>query len=394
MSTGSVIKDIACRSCGTNHSVALDEYPCPECGGILSPQYDLSSVSVERADIERRRGSMWRYRELLPIREQRNIISMGEGETPLIDCPRLADRLGVKRVLIKDEGQNPTNTFKDRGLAAAISAAVERDETTVALPSAGNAGQAASAYAARAGLDCHVYLNHQAGAVQKQLVRAHGAELHLVDGRITEAAAAFASDREESGWASVSSFHTPFRHDGKKTMGYEVYEQLGWDTPDEIVYPTGGGVGLVGFWRAYRDLQSLGWLDAEPPRLVVAQAEGVAPVVEAIQNGWEQHEPWDCPHSIAKGLEIPDPGASPWIIEAVNRTGGDGVAVSDSNGLDAAITAAQQAGVEMCVPSAVALAGAFARAADGTYDGDETIVVVNTGAGCKSAGRLGPHARS
>ncbi|MFB6229354.1 MAG: threonine synthase [Halobacteriales archaeon] len=393
MMTGSVVTHIKCRGCGETYGLDLTEYPCRACGGILDPQYDLGAVDVSREEIEGRSGSMWIYRELLPIQESAAVVSMGEGDTPLIECPTLADRLGVRRLLVKDEGQNPTNTFKDRGQATAMSAAVEREATAVGLPSAGNAGQAASAYAARAGLPCHVFLNPQAGEVKKDLVRAHGADLHLVDGKITDAGAAFNGARAENGWHSVATFQTPFRHEGKKTMGHEIFADLGWETPDEIVYPTGGGVGLIGIWKAYRELSELGWVDGGAPRLTVAQSEGAAPVVEAIRERRERHEPWVSPDSIAKGVEIPDPGASPWMLEAVFESDGAGVAVTDTEAVDAALEMARADGVEMCVTSAVAMAGAMARADEGAYGTDETLVVINTGAGCKTHARLGDRAR-
>jgi threonine synthase len=216
MTTKSTVTDIECRDCRETYELDLTEYPCRKCGGILDPRYDLDEITADRDDIAERSGSMWAYRELLPIRDRDAIVSMDEGDTPLVECPTVADRLGVERLLIKDEGRNPTNTFKDRGQAVAISAAVERDAETVALPSADNAGQAASAYAARAGLDCHIFLNHQAGSVKKSLVRSHGADLHLVDGNITDAGTAFEDAREKHEWYSVATFQTPFRHEGKR----------------------------------------------------------------------------------------------------------------------------------------------------------------------------------
>jgi threonine synthase len=238
-------------------------------------------------------------------------------------------------------------------------------------------------------MDCHVFLNHQAGQVKKDLVRAHGAELYLVEGKIGDAGAAFEERRREEGWYSVATFQTPFRHEGKKTMGYEVFEDLGWATPDEIVYPTGGGVGLIGIWKAYQELADLGWVKEDPPALTVAQTEGAAPVVDAIERGADCHDPWSDPETAAKGVEIPDPGASPWILEAVSETGGAGVAVSDDDATAAALEIARKDGVEMCVTAAVALAGAMRRAEQGAYDGDETLVVINTGAGVKTSDQLG-----
>lgn len=393
MGFGTAITHLECRNCGETYDLDLTAYPCQECGGILDPQYNLDAVGITRSDWATRSGSMWKYCELLPVRDREAIVSMGEGDTPLVACPTLADYLGVGELLIKDEGRNPTNTFKDRGQATAISAAVERGAETVALPSAGNAGQAASAYAARADLDCHVFLNTQADDVTKDLVRAHSAELHLVDGKLPDAGAAFTEAREEHGWYSVATFQTPFRHAGKKTMGYEIFEALGWTTPDEIVYPTGGGVGLIGIWKAYRELTELGWLDGDAPRLTIAQSEGAAPIVEAIRERRASHEPWESPDTVARGVEIPDPDAAPWLLEAVSESGGTGVTVSDENAVDAALEMARADGIEMCVTSAVAMAGAMRRADEGAYDADETLVVINTGAGCKTAARLGEQAR-
>lgn len=392
--TNSVATHLECYSCGGEYDLDIEIGPCRECGGILDPQYDYESLDIDRVDWERRRGSMWKYRELLPIKEESAIVSMGEGATPLIECPRIAAELGVEKVYVKDEGQNPTNTFKDRGQSAAISAAKERGATDVALPSAGNAGQAASAYAARAGMNCHVYLNHQAGDLKKDLVEAHGATLHLVDGKIDHAADDFARDVDAYGYSSVATFKTPFRHEGKKTMGLELFEDLGWSTPDEIIYPTGGGVGLIGIWKAYEELRKLGWMDDAPPRMTVAQSEGVAPVVEAIENSANRHVTWENPESIARGVEIPDPGASPWMLEAVYASGGAGVAASDQEAIDAGVTMARTDGIEMCVTAAVSLAGAFKRAKRGDFEETDEIVIINTGAGCKTAETLGSHART
>ena len=391
--TGSAISHLECRSCGTTYALDSTEFPCAECGGILDPQYEYDAVTVTPAEWASRCGSMWKYRELLPLRDPDALVSMGEGATPLVDAPRLADKFGCGTVWFKDEGQNPMNTFKDRGQAAAISCANEQDATDVGLASAGNAGQSASAYAARAGMACHVFLNHQAGQVKKSLVRAHGAELHLQDGKIDDAGAAFSEACDEHGWYSVKTFETPYRHEGKKTMGYEIFEAFGWEVPDHIVYPTGGGVGLIGIWKAYQELAELGWLDEAPPKLHVAQTTGAAPVVDAIQAGHAEHDPWEDPDSIARGVEIPDPGASPWMLEAVTESGGTGVAVTDDQAFDASLSAARTAGVEMCVTSAVALAGTRKLAEEGVFGPDEDVVVINTGAGAKTAKKIGTYAK-
>lgn len=387
--TDSVATRLMCRECGEAYDLGTDRFPCQHCGGILDTQYALDDISVTREAWDRRSGSIWKYRELLPIQDQGNIVSMGEGGTPLVRCPRLADRLSASQLQIKDEGQNPTNTFKDRGLSVAISAANERGVSTVALPSAGNAGQSASAYAARAGLDCHVFLNHQAGEVKKDLVRAHGGNLTLSEGKIGNAGKAFEQARSDNGWYSVATFQTPYRHEGKKTMGFEVYEALGWTTPDHLVYPTGGGVGLIGLWKAYEQLSELGWIEGDPPAIHAAQTEGCAPVVRAIEEGADRHTPWADPETIAKGVEIPDPGASPWILEVVERSGGTGVAVSDEAAVQAALDVARADGIEMCITAAVALAGTLELDERGVFSEGDEVVVINTGAGCKTASQLG-----
>ena len=393
-STDSCVSHITCRGCGTTYDLSLTDYPCPDCGGILDPRYDLGAFDVAPETWASRGGSMWAYRELLPLQDADALVSMGEGDTPLVKCPTLAERLGVDRLLVKDEGQNPTNTFKDRGQAAAISCANERGVDTVALPSAGNAGQSGSAYAARAGMDCHVFLNHQAGAVKKDLVAAHGADLHLVSGKIGDAGAAFAEARAEHGWHSVATFQTPFRHEGKKTMGFELFDALAWRVPDHVVYPTGGGVGLIGIWKAYQQLHEVGWLGPDPPRLHVAQTTGAAPVVEAIRAGAEAHEPWPDPDSVARGVEIPDPGASPWMLSAIRESGGTGVAVSDEAAVEASLRLARSDGPEASVTAAVALAGAVDLADRGVFGSDDDVVVINTGAGCKTHAALGEAAEA
>ncbi|WP_312908350.1 threonine synthase [Natronosalvus caseinilyticus] len=387
--TNSVVSHFECYDCGSTYDLEHTEFPCPECGGILDPKYDYDAIDVSREEIETRNGSMWKYRELLPILDTDDIVSMGEGNTPVVECPELAEEMGVARVAIKDEGQNPTNTFKDRGASASVSGASQQGIREVAIPSAGNAGQAAAAYTARAGIDCTVVLNYQSNDIQKTMVEAHGADLHLVDGKLDKAGGKFGELRDEKGWYTVATFQTPFRHEGKKTMGLELFEQYDWGSPDEIFYPTGGGVGLIGIWKAYQELAELGWLEDEtPPSLNVAQSKGCAPVVDAIEEHREVHEAWDCPESIARGIEVPDPGASPWMLEAVYETGGTGVAVSDSEALEGALAAARHAGIEMCVEPGAALAAAMQMAEEGELDEDDEILIINTGAGNKATDAL------
>jgi threonine synthase len=308
--TDSSLSHFECMFTGETYDTDFTDFPVE--GQLLDPQYDYDELDITRETWEGRHGSVWKYREVLPIYDTNHIVSLGEGETPLIASDRLAEAIGVGSPLLKDEGQNPTNTFKDRGASASLSGALQQGVDEVAIATAGNAGQAASAYAAHAGVDCHVFVNHQAGEIQKHMTEAHGAEIHLLDGKLPEAGATFMEDLEENDRYSVATFHTPFRHEGKKTMGLELFGQLDWTTPDHIVYPTGGGVGLVGIWKAYQELLELGWLDDEStPALHVAQSSGNAPLVRALESGADVHTVWENPDSIARGVEVPDPGASP-----------------------------------------------------------------------------------
>lgn len=394
MKTSPTFVGLDCIDCGERFDPEAATHRCPSCGGILDPQYDLSAVSLTAADLTARPyDSMWRYGELLPFPRDA-AVTMDEGATPLVECPRLADEWGVGRVLLKDEGRNPTATFKDRGHSLAVTAAAAHGASDVALASAGNAGQSAAAYAARAGLDAHVFLPERAGFTQKAMVEVHGGELTVVEGGIGGAGAAFEDAlREHDDWYPTATFVTPYRHEGKKTMGYEIIEQLEFDVPDAIVYPTGGGVGLVGVHKAAREFRRLGMVDDLPP-LYAAQSTGCAPIVEAWDAGEPVHETWTEPDTICAGIEIPDPGASPLVLDALAESNGGAVAVTDESILDAAARMAQLEGLEMGPTPAAAAAGAEALARRGELDSDATVVVLSTGAGVKDADVLRSHARS
>ena len=394
METTEAFEGLSCRDCGEFYDPETGTHRCGECEGILDPAYEYDEIDVDRETVAARPfDSMWRYAELLPFRRE-GAVTMDEGATPTIDCPSLAGEVGVGEFLIKDEGRNPTGTFKDRGASMAVTAAVQHGATDVALPSAGNAGQAAAAYAGRAGLASHVYLPARAGFTTKAMVNVHGGDLTVSGGRIGDAAAAYGDAMDEhEDWYSLSSLVTPYRHEGKKTMLYELVEQREWDVPDAIVYPTGGGVGLVGMYKAALELRELGLID-ELPSFYAAQATGCAPIVEAFEAGREVHEPVEHPDTICGGIEIPDPGGSQWILEALRETDGGAVATDDEDILDAAIAVAQSEGLEMAPTCAAAASGAWALADAGEFDDDETVVVVNTGAGNKEADVLRSHLMS
>ncbi|MFB6360813.1 MAG: threonine synthase [Halobacteriales archaeon] len=392
METTAAVAGLDCLDCGETHAVDTATHRCPACGGILDAQYELEAVGLAREDLAQRPfESMWRYAELLPFTPS-SAVSMEEGATPLVEGPSLAEGLGVDRVLIKDEGRNPTGTFKDRGQTVAVTAAVGHGASEIALASAGNAGHSAAAYAARAGLAAHVFLPERAGYTQKAMVEVHGGDLTVVEGGITGAGAAFeTASKSNPDWYPTATFVTPYRHEGKKTMGYEILEQLEFEPPDAIVYPTGGGVGLVGVHKAARQFQELGLVDDLPP-LYAVQSTGCAPIVEAWESGSPIHQTWSAPDSICAGIEIPDPGASPLIIEALEESDGGAVAVPDEQILSAAIDVARKEGVEVGATPAAAAAGAQALAERGEFDTDDTVVLLSTGAGIKDVDLLRSHA--
>jgi len=394
METTEAFIGLRCVECGELFDAEEATHRCPECEGILDPEYDFDVLDVSRETFAGRRfDSMWRYEELLPF-TRASAVSMDEGATALVNAPKLADELGVGRVLIKDEGRNPTGTFKDRGQTVAVTAASQHGASDVALASAGNAGQAAAAYAARAGLDAHVFLPSRSGFTQKAMVNVHGGDMTVVEGRIGDAGAAYEGAMEENPeWYSVKTFVTPYRHEGKKTMLYETVEQLDWEVPDAVVYPTGGGVGLVGMHKAAKELRDLGLTD-DLPSMYAAQAEGCAPVVRAFEEGRDVHEPWQNPDTICGGIEIPDPGASPLILDALRESDGGAVATSDQDILDSAVTVAQNEGVEMGATCAAAASGAWELAQRGEFDEDDTIVLLNTGHGSKDDDILRSHLMS
>lgn len=391
METTAAFDGLTCRSCAASFDPATATHRCPECGGILDPTYDLSQIEIDETDLEADPlDSMWRYDDLLPFPRD-SAVTMAEGDTPLVECPSLAAEMDVGSVLIKDEGRNPTGTFKDRGQTVAVTAAEQAGAETVALASAGNAGQAAAAYAGRAGLAAHVYLPSRAGFTNKAMVNVHGANLTVVEGRIGDAGAEYQAELEEHpDWFSLQTFVTPYRHEGKKTMLYEIVEQMEWEVPDAIVYPTGGGVGLVGMYKAATEFDALDIID-ELPAFYAAQSDGCAPILKAFEEGREQHEVWADPDTICGGIEIPDPGASPWILEALRETGGGAVATPDEDILEAGVSVAQTAGVEMGATSAAAASGAWKLAQNDEFGPEDTVVLVNTGSGNKDDDVLRSH---
>src|SRR5215470_14385629 len=328
----SALSYLECAACGRRHDAWQVRGLCA-CGSPLLARYDLAQVAsaVSPSAISARRPDLWRYHELLPAGSADSIVSLGEGMTPLLTLPRMGRELGVPGLLMKDEGQIPTGTFKARGAAVGVSRAAELGVTGVAMPTNGNAGAAWSTYAARAGLRSLIVMPVTAPLVTRTECMAAGAELHLVDGHIGDAAGVVADALpRRPGYQDVSTLKEPYRVEGKKTMGLEIAEQLGWKLPDAIVYPAGGGVGLIGIYKAMLELRELGWVEGELPRLVAVQASGCAPVVAAFERGVRHCEAWPDPRTVAFGLTVPKPLGDFLILDALYATGGTAVAVDDA----------------------------------------------------------------
>jgi threonine synthase len=357
---------------------------CPDCGGTLDAQYDYESVDVTRAEIADRDGG-WKHAELLPFAPE----GMGEGATPLVEAPRLAEELGVERVLIKNEAHNPTGTVTDRGQALVAEAARRAEADTLALPTTGNGGQSAAAYAARAGLLSRVFVPSRTNFVNKAMINVHGGDMRVVEGRYSDARESYEAEREEmpaadeEAWFPAGAFDSPYRHEGIKPLYYETVEELDWETPDAVVAPVGHGGVAAGLWKAARELADLGLVE-DTPRIYAAQSDGCAPIVEAIESGGDP-EPWEVPDTVVGSLEIPDPEGGLPAAEAVRASDGDGVAVDDQDALDSAATVAQHEGLEVSIACGVATAGAWDLDDAGAFEADDTVVIVNTGTGNKDA---------
>jgi threonine synthase len=376
---------LECTRCGASYNAEEPHRLSPCCEKPLYPRYDLDAIGarLSRDDLAGRPADLWRYAELLPVRDPANAVRLGEGWTPMIDTPRLAARIGVARCWVKDEGQNPTASFKARGLCMAISRAKELGIMEVALPSAGNAGSATAAYAAAAGMRAHVVVPRDTPHPILEEMRALGADLELFDGLITDCAARVAEGCRDHGWFDLSTLKEPYRVEGKKTMGYEVAEQLGWRLPDVIVYPTGGGTGLVGMWKAFDEMERLGWIGSARPRMISVQASGCAPIVRAWEQGTEYAEPWAGAHTYASGLRVPKAVGDFLILDGVRRSGGAAIAVDDQEMREWTPLVGADTGI-FCAPEGAATAVAAARLRhSGAIRPDDEVVLFNTGSGLK-----------
>ncbi|MEE8525711.1 MAG: threonine synthase [Thermoanaerobaculia bacterium] len=382
--TDSTFLDLACSSCGEPHAADVIQTVCRRCGRALLARYDLERAApvFHSGEFRSRVASMWRYAEVLPIFDAAAIVSLGEGMTPLDRAPRLGDALGLRRVYVKDEGLNPTGSFKARGLSVAMSKAVELGVEDIALPTAGNAGGAAAAYGARAGITTHVAMPKDAPRPMIDEVRTYGGDLELVDGLISDAGKWIGERAREYGWLDISTMKEPYRLEGKKTLGYELWEQLG-KLPDVILYPTGGGTGLIGMWRAFSELEEMGLIDGRRPRMVAVQSSGCAPVPRAFAAGAERTEHWHNAATLAPGLRVPKPFADDLILATLRDSDGDAVAVDDGEIVADLKLASAAEGIDFCPEGAAAVAALRRLVAAGRVDRDELIVVFNTATGLK-----------
>ncbi|WP_136717867.1 threonine synthase [Halorientalis salina] len=393
MDTSPAVRGLVCMDCAAAFDPADQTHRCPDCDGFLTVEYDLDSVDVTADELaDRRFEGLARYAELLPLSRE-TLVSMGEGTTPLVECPTLAEAWGVGQVYVKDESRNPTGSVTDRGLALAVSAACANGATDVALPTTGTAGQSAAAYAARAGLAAHAFVPARSPHGTKAMINVHGGEMSVVGSRFDDAVEAFEDAAAEEDWHSVAAFETPYRVEGRKTLAYEIAEQLDWTAPDAVVSPTGQGIGLVGLQAGATELSALGLVDGAPA-LYAAQAEGCAPIVEAFEDGRDEHDPVETPDTICGDVEVADPAGGSLALDAIRESDGGAVATEDAACLESAVAVAGDEGVEVGAGSAPAVSGAQALAEDGEFDADDTVVVVNTVAADKEADVLRSHLMS
>jgi threonine synthase len=383
---------LECSDCGAHYSTRDVHTFCPNCQAALITRYDLTAARqhLDREEVRARTRGMWRWSELLPVDDPANHVSLGEGDTPILDLPRIGADLGLTNLFLKDESFNPTGTFKARGLAAAISKAKELGIQKVIIPTAGNAGGAMAAYAARAGIKAHIFMPKDTPRANIEESRMAGAEVVLVDGLISEAAGMAGIKARAEGWFDLSTFKEPYRLEGKKIMGYEIAQAFEWQLPDVIIYPTGGGTGLVGIWKAIAELAELGWLETKKrPRMVAVQADGCAPVVKAFHAGADFCDFWTDAHTQASGLRVPKSFADRIILSTLRESAGTAVAVSDEEIYKSQHELATQEGLFVAPEGAATLAALKELVHQKWIAPEERILLLNTGLGLKYLDHMG-----
>jgi len=382
----SALKSLKCTKCGKVLSPEEIQTVCPDCGGVLYAQYDLEAVkerfSWDALSKRSRSLGLWRYFELLPVKRYENVVSLGEGATPLLKASNLGRHLGLRNLYLKDESLNPTGTFKARGVAVALSKAKELGIKKVGMPSAGNAGAALAAYASKAGLEAYIYAPKDTPTAMITEIKAYGAQLRLVEGTISEAAVELSKVKGKERIFDMTTMKEPYRVEGKKTMGFEIIEDLR-EVPDVIIYPTGGGTGLLGIWKGINELQALGLVGCKKPRMISVQSEGCAPIVEAFRKGLTTVTPPQHPSTIAPGIRVPKPYADYLILKVIRESNGLAVSVSDNEIIKAIKDLAKYEGILACPEGAATIAGLKKLMDEGSIGRDDLVVVINTGSGLK-----------
>jgi threonine synthase len=383
----SYLTDLECSRCTTRYSADQAHNLCA-CGAPLFARYDLPAIAraVSRGDLSFRVHSLWRYKELLPVRNLENVVTLSEGFTPLLSSLRLGPSIGLEQLYFKDESMNPTGSFKARGLALAVSKAKELGVREIALPTAGNAGGAAAAYAARAGLQCHVFMPQDTPPIFAKECEAYGAKVRMVKGFITTAGNLMMEELKEKGWFNVSTLREPYRVEGKKTIAYELAQQFSWDLPEVILFPTGGGTGIVGAWKAVQELKDLGWVPrSRMPRLIAVQASGCAPIVRAYEQGLDFAPEAENPHTFASGLRVPKAIGDFLVLRAVRESNGTAVAVSEESIQLAWKELSEKEGMYVAPEAAAAWAALKDLVAQEVVRKNERVVILITGSGLKYA---------
>ena len=384
MST-STLTHLVCTACSTEYPANVLQNLCLKCSKPLSAQYDLARAkkTLTKEGLKTRVSSLWRYEEVLPVLSSENVITLGEGWTPLLPAPRLASKVGMERVFIKDEGVNPTGSFKARGMAAAVSKAKELGAKKLAVPSAGNAAGALAAYAARGGLEAFIFMPDDTPRANVVECQQMGAHVTLMKGLITDCGAEVARRKVAEGWFDFSTLKEPYRLEGKKTLGYELAEQLDWTLPDVVLYPTGGGTGLIGMWKAFDEMEMMGWIGSKRPRMFTVQADGCAPIVRAFDKGERFASEFLNAHTKASGLRVPKAVGDFLIIDALRSSRGGAIAVSDEAMIVATKELGSAEGVFAAPEGAACYAALKQLVAKGTIAPNESTVIFNTGTGLK-----------
>jgi threonine synthase len=381
----SFVTHLECAKCAKEYSHRERANLC-ECGGPLLVRYDVNAIreSVTKTEIWVRAGSMWRYGEFLPAEEPESATTLGEGWTPILPLRRLGAKLGLPNLAVKDEGLNPTGTFKARGAAMGMTRARELGIRDVAMGTAGNAGGAWAAYGARAGINVHVAMPSDAPDLNKVECRSFGADLKLIDGLISDAVRWTAEQVKEQGWFDASTLKEPYRIEGKKTLGLEIAEQYGWRAPHAIIYPAGGGVGLIGIWKAYQELNAIGWIDPPAfPRLIAVQAAGCAPIVRAFEEGQTESRFWDGADTVAAGLRVPKALGDFLVLQGMSETNGCAVTATDEEITAAMSELSAEEGIFACPEGAATLVAARKLFETGVLLPEEQVLLINTGSAYK-----------